>query len=198
MSADASSDDAASNVRMHGLPGSDYGNGYGWISITLHWLTAAAILVLLFAGDSIGTVGRPARHLHTTIAVSVWAILLVRVTWRLWQGHPREPGMSAFSYYTGLVVHYLLLAAIIAMLISGPLAGWSGGGFDVFGISVPGASRPSPTLYQLARTTHVVGATTLAIGTTAHVAGVLKHMFINQDHTLDRIMVPPRREPAKS
>jgi cytochrome b561 len=180
------------------LPGSDRDGGYGWISIALHWLTAAAILVLLFAGDSIATAGEPARRLHTTLASSAWAILLARVVWRLWQGHPRSPAVGPLSFYAGAIVHYLLLAGILAMLVSGPMAGWASGGFDIPGLSVPGANPAMPSVHAIARTIHVAGATTLAIGTAAHVAGVLKHMFVDRDHTLDRIMVPPRRPPANS
>jgi cytochrome b561 len=37
----------------------------------------------------------------------------------------------------------------------------------------------------------------LAAGTALHVAGVLKHMFVDRDRTLDRIMAPPRRPAAR-
>ncbi len=123
------------------FPGQDRDGGYGWISIALHWLTAAAILVLLFAGDSIGVVGAEARNIHTTIATCAWAILAIRIVWRLQQGHPpRAPEQSRLSFNLGMAVHYILLVAIALMLASGPLAGWaSGGGFNVFSFHVPGS-----------------------------------------------------------
>ena len=179
------------------LAGSDRDGGYGWISIALHWLTAAAILVLLFAGDSIGTAGHEARRVHTTVALCAWAILLLRIVWRLQQGHPpRAPGQGRFSFLTGMIVHYLLMLAIALMLVSGPLAGWSSGqGLELFDLVLPGAQQPQPLFYELARDAHIAGAVALAVGTSTHVAGVLKHMFIDKDHTLDRIMVPPTRKP---
>jgi cytochrome b561 len=180
---------------MRRLRGSDRDGGYGWISIGLHWLTAAAIFALLFAGDSIGVVGAEARNFHTTVGTCAWLLLAARIAWRLLEGHPpRAPEQDRFSFHVGMAVHYVLLLAIALMLVSGPLAGWaSGGGIGVFSLHVPGAQPALPDLYTLARMLHIAGAVTLAIGTLLHVAGVLKHMFIDKDHTLDRIMVPPSK-----
>lgn len=180
---------------MSGIGGADRDGGYGWVSIGLHWLTAAAILVLLFAGNSIGAVGGPARTIHTTIASCAWIVLAVRIAWRLQQGHPpRLAEQGRLSFLAGMSVHYALLAAIALMLVSGPVAGWaSGGGIDVFDLHISGAGSALPEIYAAARMAHLAGAATLGLGTLLHVAGVLKHMFIDQDHTLDRIMAPPRR-----
>src|SRR5262245_32849023 len=109
-------------------PKADRRSGYGWISIALHWLAAAAILVLLFLGDSIGAGGQEARGLHTTVAACIWLALALRVGWRLVQGHPeRMATQGKFSYLAGKAVHFILLAAISLMLVSGPLAGWASG-----------------------------------------------------------------------
>lgn len=177
------------------LPGRDRDGGYGWCSITLHWLTAVATFVLLFAGDSIAVEGDAARNAHTTIASCAWVVLALRVVWRLYEGHPpRADWQPRIAFALGLVTHYVLLAGIVVMLASGPLAGWSSGlGLQVFGLHIPGAATPQPDLYALSRTLHIAGGATLAIGTLLHVTGVLKHMFIDRDGTLDRIMVPPPR-----
>ncbi len=180
---------------MRKLCGSDRDGGYGWVSIGLHWLTAVAIIILLFAGDSIGVVGAQARNVHTTLASCAWLVLAARIAWRLQQGHPpRAAKQDRFSFYAGLIVHYVLLAAIALMLVSGPLAGWaSGAGIEIFSLRIPGSQPALPGLYGLSRMTHVAGAVTLAVGMTLHVAGVLKHMLFDRDHTLDRIMAPPPR-----
>jgi cytochrome b561 len=178
---------------MRRLRGSDRDGGYGWISIGLHWLTAAAILALLFAGDSIGVVGADARTFHTTLGTCAWLILAARIAWRLLEGHPpRAPEQDRLSFHAGMAVHYVLLAAIALMLISGPLAGWaSGGGIDDFGLHFRGAQPAQPDFYAATRMLHIAGAGVLAIGALLHIAGVLKHMFVDRDHTLDRIMAPP-------
>lgn len=176
--------------------GGDRDGGYGWISIALHWLAAAAILVLLFTGDSIASTGLETRHIHTTIATAVWLVLAARIVWRLMQGHPpRPPGHGKLTFLAGVAMHYVLLAAIGLMLVSGPLAGWaSGQGIRIFSIHLPGAAPAQPLLHAFAQSVHIFGATTLAIGTSLHIAGVLKHMFFDRDRTLDRIMAPPARK----
>jgi cytochrome b561 len=185
----------AAENRKTRLTGADRDGGYGWISIALHWLAGIAIIVLLFAGDSIGTAGEPARRVHTTIASCAWLVLAARIAWRLMEGHPPPaPGQGRISFSAGLLVHYLLLAGIAVMLVSGPVAGWAnGGGIDIFDLHIPGASPSAPGLYALAREAHIIGAVVLAVGTAAHIAGVLKHMFFDRDNLLDRIMVPPKR-----
>ena len=174
---------------------SDRDGGYGWTSIILHWLAAIAIIVLLFAGDSIGTAGEPARRAHTTIASCAWLVLAARIVWRLMEGHPPPAASQGrFSYTAGVAVHYALLAGIALMLVSGPVAGWSsGGGIEVFDLHIPGAEPRIPDLYAIAREAHIIGAVVLAVGTAAHIAGVLKHMFFDRDNLFDRIMVPPKR-----
>lgn len=173
----------------------DRDGGYGWISIALHWLTAAAILALLFAGDSIAVAGADARNIHTTIGTCAWLFLAGRIGWRLYQGHPpRAAEQGWFAFHAGTAVHYILLAALAVMLVSGPLAGWASGvGIEVFALHIPGSSEYQAGMHDLARTLHIGGAIALGVGTLVHVAGVLKHMFIDRDRTLDRIMVPPER-----
>jgi cytochrome b561 len=177
----------------------DRDGGYGWVSIALHWLGAAAILALLFAGDSIAIAGTQARDIHTTIGLCVWLLLAARIAWRVYQGHPpHAPEQGWLSFHAGLWVHYVLLVAIGLMLVSGPLAAWaSGAGMHVFAYHLPGAATLQPDIYALARTLHVWGAVALGIGTALHVAGMLKHMFLDRDQTLDRIMVPPKPRAEK-
>ena len=174
------------------LPGGDRDGGYGWISIALHWLTAAAIFALLFVGDSIAAVGDGELRLHTTIASMAYILLALRIVWRLVEGHPG--GKKSWSHTTGVAVHYALLFAIGLMLVSGPLAAWSSGvGIRIFQLTIPSPMPPSPSVFQFAKASHDAGAAILVWGVLVHVAGVLKHMFVDRDHLFDRIMVPPRR-----
>lgn len=177
------------------LPGGDRNGGYGWISIALHWLTGAAILALLFVGDSIAAIGDNELRLHTTIASLAYILLAARVVWRLVEGHPPPPGgKKSWSHTAGVAVHYALLLAIGLMLVSGPTAAWSSGvGIRILQLAIASPFPPSPQVFEIAKASHDLGATILVWGVLLHVAGVLKHMFVDRDHLLDRIMVPPRR-----
>src|SRR5215203_1319753 len=107
----------------------DTSTGYGWISIALHWLTAILILTIWFIGSSITSdlaIGSNATlRLHTSIAISAYLLLWIRVLWRFKHGHPKAmPEQRGVFYEIGKFTHWAILAAVVAMLISGPLMVW--------------------------------------------------------------------------
>lgn len=174
-------------MRLHDTP-----TGYGWVSIVLHWLVAAAIVALLFVGNSIGTVGDRMLRIHTTIAIFAYLVIAIRIWWRFKEGHPGPAeGQDGWSYTVGKVVHYILVIAMAVMLISGPVHAWSGGmAVRVFDwVTIPSPFGQSPALFEIAYEAHVGGAVTLAVGTLLHIGGVFKHTIWNRDHTLIKIFI---------
>jgi cytochrome b561 len=174
----------------------DIGNGYGWISITLHWLAAAVVLTMLTVGSlSQGSAEGPADprmvHLHTTIGVTAYALLWGRVVWRFVVGHPGPlPRQGKVLFSVGKYFHYVMLFAIGTMLVSGPLIAWSAGqSIGVFTAGIPSPMAESPELHRLARSIHGYAATFILAGMLLHVAAVFKHTIINRDGTFDKIMI---------
>lgn len=170
---------------------------YGWTSIVLHWLSAAAVLILLFAGDSISVSGEAALNFHTSFAVMAWLLLFFRIVWRLILGHPPPTeGESGLTFKVGVAVHYCLILGIALLLASGPFAGWSSGrGIAIGDTVLLGPADFKPNYHEISMLLHHIGAWIVGLGTCAHIAGVLKHIFIDRDDTLDRIMVPQRKRP---
>lgn len=175
---------------------SDGPAAYGWVSIGLHWLSAAAILALLFVGGSMETGDRsgpsPTLHLHTSLALSVYVLLAARVAWRAAKGHPqRLPRQGRISYALGRWFHWALMLALAAMLVSGPLAAWSGGlPIDLWAWRAPAATPPSPRLFALAQQVHYVAANCLGWGAVVHVLAVAKHVAVDRDGALERMLFP--------
>ena len=183
---------------MSGLPGRDRDGGYGWISITLHWLTAVAIFALLYVGDSISVGGDATLRTHTTIAACAWILLAARIAWRVVEGHPPPLGRAGWTSRLGEVTHWALLAAVGLMLVSGPLAALSHeAGLRIFGLTLHGPWPHRPAL-AISAAAHGVGAFTLVWGVVLHVAGVGWHLVVKRDGLFDRIMVPPRRPPIEN
>lgn len=180
--------------------GKDPPDGYSWTSIVLHWVTATAIIVLLFVGVSIGgeSAARAIR-LHTSVAVALYLVLWARILWRLACGHPAVAGRThPVAHAAGVIVHFVILACLAVMLITGPLMAAAGNiPVSFFGLfEVPPLMSPSPTAFQLLRQVHGGTAGVISVLVTLHVLGVVKHMVIDRDGVFDRIMVAagPRSE----
>ncbi|MDH3266261.1 MAG: cytochrome b/b6 domain-containing protein, partial [Gammaproteobacteria bacterium] len=107
----------------------DQADSFGWVSILLHWLTTVLIITLWFIGRSITEQGSleavdARRSLHITIALSSWLLLLFRIVWRLRMHHPRAAGQSLLIHRFARSVHYIMLAVLSLMMISGPVMSW--------------------------------------------------------------------------
>ena len=170
-------------------------NGYGWISIVLHWSTAIVILVMWFVGTSIsiaeGADQDKLIRLHTTIGILAYALLWLRVLWRVLQGHPGPlPKQRGVFYKIGVWVHLTMVGAIAALLVSGPLMAWSGGipirVFDWFSIPAPFGKQTG--LFNVIHTVHEAAAAVVIIGAALHIGGVIKHVAFNRDGTFAKML----------
>lgn len=180
----------------------DTANGYGWLSIALHWLTAAIVAALWLIG-SMAQTAEPADYaslveLHTSLAVSAYAFLLGRIAWRFAVGHPGAlPKQSRVFFTIGKYFHFLLLGAIVVMLVSGPMMVWAGGqSIAVFGLSLPSPLGPLPALHETLRQAHGVTGGVILLGTALHIAAAVKHMVVDKDGTFDKIMVAASDRPT--
>jgi cytochrome b561 len=178
-----------------GMRTADTANGYGWISIALHWLTAAIVLTMFVVGSLSQGGGREESlrlvHLHTTIGVTAYALLWGRIIWRFTVGHPGPlPGQGALFFAIGRYFHFLLLIAIAAMLVSGPMMIWSDGEpIHVFAVAIPSPLARLPVLQHVLRTAHGYAASFILAGMILHVLAVFKHAVLDRDGTFDKIMI---------
>jgi cytochrome b561 len=173
----------------------DTGNGYGWISIALHWLTAVIVITMFV----IGTMSQSADeadyvrlvHLHTTIGIAAYPLLWGRIGWRFAVGHPgRLPKQSAFFFAIGKYFHFAMLLAIAVMLLSGPLMVWTAGErIHVFGLAIPGPFGKLEAVQHALRTVHGTTAWFILGAMILHVLAVFKHTVLDRDGTFDKIMI---------
>lgn len=178
-------------------------NSYGLVAQLLHWLTAALILVLIALGLfmhelPVGS-GEEAAYkswyysLHKTLGVAAFLVAITRVGWALVQ--PRPTPLNADRKLESLAaqtVHWMLYGAIILM----PLTGWlhhsAAEGFAPIWWpltqDLPFIPK-SPKLARLFGATHYFTVILLGLSIALHIAGALKHVVIDRDGTLAR-MVP--------
>jgi cytochrome b561 len=174
----------------------DQPDSFGWVSIWLHWTTAALVVVLWFIGQSIDDqaieVMDTRRGIHVSVAVTAWLLLLVRIVWRVSGQHPRATGQSRIVHRVAKVVHYTMLIAIAVMMISGPAFVWAHGDpTAVFGyLQLPVAVKEQVWIAGMAYTAHSTSSKVLAALVLIHVGGALKHMMFHEDDTIVRMLWP--------
>jgi len=181
----------------------DTANGYGWVSILLHWVTAVVILYLLYLGSTIGSLEgldrQRAVNSHTSIAISSYLLLLARVVWRVIYRHPGPlEEQRGWAYTLGKWTHYAMVLAIALMLVTGPLMQLSYGRdiyvFEWFAIPTPFA-EPAFGFATFLHGVHSSSALFIFLTVLMHIGGVYKHTAFNQDGTLAKIIIPGRQSP---
>lgn len=174
----------------------DTGNSYGWLSIILHWLTASWVIVLWFLGNSSQSLDSSNYSVwsewHVSIGLTGVALIVARIWWRWRSGHPRIQGQSNVLHLTAKLAHYILLAAIFIMAVSGPLIPWSNGApLTLYGVvAIPSPFTSGIAAAALIRQIHFWTSTTIIAISTLHILGAFKHMMFNHDETFIRILMP--------
>ncbi len=169
---------------------------YAPISKALHWIMALLVLGMIPAGIVMVNIGEGALQnnlfdLHRSFGALVFALALWRVSVRIAHGTPAPAaGLTQFERIASTFVHYALYALLLAM----PLLGWlmtSAYRVDVsvFGLfTLPHAVPENEALFKAFQRAHVVGGLSMALLVGLHIAGALKHTFINRDTVLWRML----------
>jgi len=186
-------------------------SGYSRVAIALHWIIAALIVgnvigaltfdALLESADPADKqLGYGLIQLHKSVGLTVLILSLVRLTWRLLHGFPRLPEhMAGWEIVLARGTHVFFYAAMIGV----PLLGWalvsaSPANFpiDYFGLfewpQLPLAD--SAALADGLSEAHETFAFATVAVLLLHVAGALKHHFLDRDDVLARMLplVKPR------
>jgi cytochrome b561 len=102
------------------------GDRYTRVAIVLHWAIAVFIVFNLCIGFFMESWPLPIRFvalmLHVSSGLTVLALTVARVAWRLVNDPPPYPaGMKPWERHTAHFAHFLLYAAMVLM----PLTGWA-------------------------------------------------------------------------
>jgi cytochrome b561/polyisoprenoid-binding protein YceI len=198
---------------------------YTAVAIVLHWAIAAAILFMIPLGfwmhetaeDGHASVGLFAAYqLHKSIGLTVLALSLVRLGWRLANPPPLLPAhMPGWEKLVAKLTHWAFYGLMIGLPLTGWLyvsAGWSihdeaplpvpthwFGLFEVphlFGLNQASLDVREDAA-EAALTAHAyLGFAALGLAA-LHVAAALKHHLFDKDETLAH-MVPGLRAPFET
>lgn len=172
-------------------------NNFGVVAITLHWLIALIIIVMLALGLYMTDLPISLQKLklygwHKEFGVLVLMLVIARVTWRLTNINPTLATLPWWEYYAARAMHYVLYGFMLAM----PITGWamsSAAGFPVsfFGLFVlPDLVLPNESARIVLAEIHKYLAFALIAAIVGHAAAALKHQFIDKDDILRRMLKP--------
>lgn len=186
---------------------------YSAVAIGLHWASALGVLALIGMGLTMTHAAlAPLRQFelyqwHKSVGITVLALTLLRVLWRLTHRPPPHPvGMPAHERAAASAAHGLLYLLLVGL----PLTGWALVSLSPFNIPtvlyglVPwphlplAALVPDPTAAEgYLKRVHASGAWLLTALLVLHVAAALRHHLILRDDVLSR-MLPARARSASS
>lgn len=171
-------------------------NAYGWMAIALHWISAIGVMALYLLGERMEEApDRAARiaaqGLHVSVGVLLFTFLAARLLWSASQPHPRSLERNPWLRRAGIAVHLLFLAMILLLLVTGPLAVWSAARpiqvFDLMAIPSPFSARVD-WLHEAAEWVHGAATKLFWPLIVLHLAGALKHLVVDRDATLRRML----------
>ena len=166
---------------------------YDGVSILLHWMTAALVVLLWALGQTIdwfpkGAPKIDARSTHFLLGVTLGIVLLVRVAWRASAGRSLPLADKGWLGAAAKTVHYGLYALVAATVVLGIFNAWQRGDivFNVFTIPklIPGDLALKRTLEDL----HGDFADVVLIVAGLHAAAALVHHYLLRDSVLRRML----------
>jgi cytochrome b561 len=183
---------------------------YDGVAIALHWLTALAIIGLIAMGLIMTDLPRGSAlqfkmfQLHKSVGVTVLALTLLRLAWRLAHRPPPLPDeMPAWEKLAAHAGHLGLYGLMFAM----PLSGWavvSASPLNIptvlYGV-IPWPHLPilstladKKPVAEALEDLHSAGAWILIALLVVHAGAALRHHFLMKDDVLRRMV--PRFSPS--
>ncbi|MDZ4762358.1 MAG: cytochrome b/b6 domain-containing protein [Alphaproteobacteria bacterium] len=176
---------------------------YTAVAIALHWLIAFSIIGMIALGWIMGDMPDGADRfalfqLHKSIGITILLLSVARIVWRLMNPPPPEPPMPGWQGALATAVHVSFYVLMIAM----PLTGWALVSSSPTGIGT--------TLFNMIPWPHLPGLPDLSLQTKEdlheplefvhsklawviigllglHLAGALKHQFLDRDGLISRM-----------
>jgi len=163
----------------------------------LHWVVAAAVIYQLSLGFGLDDLADedPERlevlRLHATLGITIFALMLVRLGWRLTHAVPSPPSnLSPSLARAARVVHLGLYAALLLLPLSGLLhVVISHDYVPLLGVDLPGLGthgKVAAGMFYM----HKALAIAISLMVIGHVGAAIRHAFL-RDGTLSRML--PRR-----
>jgi cytochrome b561 len=183
------------------MPLSDGAPRYTRTAIALHWLVAVLVVAQIAWGWWMQEIPKQpvgprvdAFNLHKSLGMTIFALMVLRLGWRLGHPAPPLPAMPRWQRFLAQNTHALIYIALFVQPLAGYLGSvWSGYPVKLYGMTLPAWGAKSEALKDLMSQVHLVCSFVLVAGIALHVAGALKHAFVDRDGLLARMGIGARR-----
>lgn len=168
-----------------------YSRGSKWF----HWLIAVIVILMLSGSFFLGDVAEPyqplAYMLHKSFGLTVLFLMIGRLFWLKYSGKPKLPStVPLWQKYLAHTIQYSLYVFLIAMTCCGWIMSVAADRvpsyFGLFNLPLP--LSPNKNLAELLNEAHETIAWILIALITLHIAGAIKHHFIDKDDVLKRML----------
>lgn len=162
----------------------------------LHWLIALIVITLLIVGfylDDMPDKFKPMAYMmHKSFGITIIFLMIIRAGWVLITGKPSlPPSVPTWQRFAARSVQYGFYILLIIM----PLAGWIMSVaadkipmyFNLFPFSLPGVAHSKALAKSMFQIHSTVAWLIIAL-IILHVAGALKHYFIDRDKVLQSML----------
>lgn len=169
---------------------------YGWGAIALHWISAVGVIALYFLGERMEeapdrAAKMAAQDIHVSVGVLLFTFLAARLLWSASQPKPSPLEAKRLFRLAAAAVQVVFLIMVAVLLVTGPLSVWSMGRpievFNLFAMPSP-LQGPAPAVHELAEQIHGAASKLFWPLIALHVAGALKHLVVDRDGTLQRML----------
>ncbi len=179
---------------------------YTRLAMLLHWVVAAFIIINVILALTVDAMPksfeRPFIDLHKSLGITVLGLAILRVLWRLANPPPPYPAAYApWERHAANAAHYTLYGLIFLLPLTGWIhdSAWKGApahplnlfwvipwfrfGF-IEGLSAATKEQLHTVFFQF----HASLAYVLYAVVALHVAGALKHQFVDKEAELQRML----------
>ncbi|MEM7224816.1 MAG: cytochrome b [Pseudomonadota bacterium] len=169
---------------------------YGVLAQGFHWLIAVLFVIVVsiawYMGDlPLGPEKIKVYNLHKSFGVTILALALLRLAWRLThRPPPLPPSMPDWEKKAAHGVHVLLYALLFLQPTLGIVQSWYAGfPISVFGLFVlPDPLASNEAMKDLLGNVHTFIGWTFVWLVVAHIAAALRHHFVLKDDILRRML----------
>lgn len=170
---------------------------WGWVSISLHWITAILILGLATVGLYMTELPTsPSKiqiyALHKSFGITVLVLTVLRILWRFLTKTPEDiDSATRFQIISAKIVHIVMYALLLLI----PLSGWlynSASGYPLRWFNLVSLPKLftgfNPDIKQLAHLAHESLFYILASLLLIHAGAALWHHYVKRDTILKRML----------